>query len=474
MLPLEENYPYHPEDAVYITYTIGNLGLGPVRPDQPFKVNVSLYALGQGGTDLAAGVLIRSYGDREFRLFLPQASAAYPNGASQTVTQFIDLPSEFEILVALGLVDGALPEDDARVYQQREGLRNSYYYFVFEVDPDNSVVESSETNTFRSGSFFQVVPIRRSADYGFFVENAGSFYGDAAFSDFMNLNSSDFSTVTFDTVTNPRVPLGFTDYIWKYALYEAPFGSPNLLFQQEQQNSTMRLDVPPYVNDDDASNDIFQTISFDFNVQASDVEVAVQARDDVNDWETIYTLRPPYTDIFGPRSLNGYGGLSSSPYVVSLDGNVTAVQKVHAARITFRDRIPVAARGGLANNPQMRLVVTPAPGVVVPATPTDFRASVVDGSVILNWAGSLPVKFIDFLGVSYPVTQGAYVVERARDGVNFETLGVVDDSNIFSGQTNFRFTDTSPGTRGTNTYRVRGFTSAGVSAPNQVSILVDP
>ncbi len=465
---LEEDYPYHPEDAVYISYTIRNLGLGPVLPEQPFKVNVSLYALPVGNSDVTGGTLIRSYEDREFSLFLPPASAGYPDGAFQPVVHFIDVPSEHDLLGALGIIDPALPEDDARVYARREELRGYQFYFVILLDTENSVPESSETNLYQFGDFFRVIPVRRVD--GVFVENAGSFYGDKVFNDFMNLNSESFSSVSFDASTSPPIEGDFTDYIWNYALYEAPFGSPGLLYQQDRQNSTMRLKVPPFGNDADDTNDVFQTISFDFNTHATDVEIAVQVRDDDSApgvWDTIFTLKPPYTDVIGPRSLNGYGGLSSSPYVVSLDGNVSFVQRPHAARVTFRDELPVSAR---AANPEMRLVVTPSQGLVVPAAPTQFRAAQIDGTVALNWIGSIPEKSYDSFGINYSVPQGAYVIERARDGVNFVSLGYVTVAALFGGVSNFSFTDTAPGAEGTNTYRVRGVNAAGATIPTEVSI----
>lgn len=467
---LEEDYPYHPEDAVYISYTIRNLGLGPVHPEQPFKVNVSLYALPVGNTDVTTGTLIRSFEDREFSLFLPPASAGYPNGAFQPVVHFVDVPSEHFLLGALGLIDRGLPEDDARVYARREDLRGYHFYFVILLDTENSVPESSETNLYQFGDFFRVIPVRRLD--GVFVENAGSFYGDKVFNDFLNLNSESFSAVSFDASTSPPLAGGFTDYIWSYAFYQAPFGSPGLLYQQDQQNSTMRLKVPPYGNDADETNDIFQTISFDFNVHATDVEIAVESRDDSqpSGWKTICTLTPPYTDVIGTRSLNGYGGLSSSPYVVSLDGNVSFVQRPHAARITFRDRLPTSARGGPVDQENLRLKVIPSPGLVVPDTPTQFKAAQIDGTVALNWIGSIPEKTYDSLGGSYTVAQGAYVIERARDGVNFVALGYVTEAARFNGVFNFSFTDSAPGVEGTNTYRVRGINAAGATLPAQVNI----
>jgi hypothetical protein len=108
--------------------------------------------------------------------------------------------------------------------------------------------------------------------------------------------------------------------------------------------------------------------------------------------------------------------------------------------------------------------------LVVPATPEKFKAAQIDGTVALNWIGSIPEKTYDSLGGSYTVAQGAYVIERARDGVNFVALGYVTEAARFSGVFNFSFTDSAPGVEGTNTYRVRGINAAGATLPAQVNI----
>jgi hypothetical protein len=95
--------------------------------------------------------------------------------------------------------------------------------------------------------------------------------------------------------------------------------------------------------------------------------------------------------------------------------------------------LPTSARGGPADQENLRLKVIPSPGLVVPATPEKFKAAQIDGTVALNWIGSIPEKTYDSFGVNYTVAQGAYVIERARDGVNFVALGCVTEAARFSG-----------------------------------------
>lgn len=450
---LEANYPYHPEDPVYIEYQLSNTGLGDVTPEKPFSVNISLMGKPKDESDLTAGFIVRSYPNRDFSSFLPALRASYPDLSSLTVYQFLDLPSERDMLVAVGLINANVPEDDARVAAIREKLRDYNFYFRILVDTDNAIAESSETNAFYNGSIFNIVPVSFNKEYGY-VENAGSFFGDAAFGDFLNQRSLIFTNSVFDLGAVPPIADTFTDYIWDYALYQPASGSPNLLYQQGQQSGLISLDIPPYGKDT-----VFQTLTFDFNVLATDVSLVVEAFDDnTGSWETLFTLAPPYNGL-GKRSLTGYGGLSSTPFVIALDGNFTPVQKVHAARITFRDRLPVKSRG---NNAQMRLRVIPALGIFVPTAPVGLTADFAETTVVLSWEGSLPVG-------EYGI-QGSYVVERARSSGQFMSIGSISASKTNNGKQIYTFTDTAPGKSGLNTYRIRGFNSAGASANSEVSV----
>jgi hypothetical protein len=433
LIGLSSKYPYHPEDAVYVSYSIVNLGLGDLLPTNRFKVQFSMYAVLRGG-EITAGRVVRTYADREFSLFLPAASAAFPQSAIAEVNHFLDIPTDRDILVALGLVPVGTPEDSFEVIIARDNLANYDYYFVITVDAENKVVESSETNTTFFNNRFRVIPVNP-------FENVANFYGSEVFEDFLEINSALFTSVTFDQTAIPSLPNTFTDYIWDYALYRAPLGSPNLLFQEGEQNGVSVVNVPPY------GAVPFNTLTFDFNVRATDVEIDVEVlkAGSSTEWESepIYTLKPPYNEIFGERSLTGYGGLSSSPYIVALDGNVSFVQRVHAARVTFRDVVPTSVR---SNPRSMRLVVRPAQPEV-PPTPTGLTRSYLDQSIVIRWNGTI---FSNEYG-----TQGAWIVERSRSGGPFTTLGSTSENS---------FTDSSPGTIGSNVYRVRGLSSAGASA----------
>lgn len=438
---LSQDYPYHPEDAVYVAYDLRNLGLGDLGPDQRFKVRVSLYALlDKLETDLTKARLVKDFPDREFSVFLPAAQAAYPQGSKTEVVHFLDLPSLRDILSALGHVPAGTPEDSAPVSFNAAKVMDSLYFFRVLVDAENQVAESSETNAFWIGQLFNIVPVP-------VTEDAGAFFGYAAFGDLFFDNPAIFENASFDFAARPPSQGTFTRYIWDYALYRAPDGTPNLLFQQWEQNGLVPLLIPPASVAQD-----YQTLTFDFNVRSNDVVIHVQATDDGEAggvWETIQTLRPPYNQIFGPNSLNGYEGLASSPYVLALEGNVTDVQKVYAARITVRDRLPVALRG-VGNQPRMRLVVEPRPGLTPPQAPLTLTPSVVDTTIVLNW--TVPAD------ASADTT---YIVERSRDGVSFAVIGSVVGRS---------FTDLAPGSAGRNSYRVRSLNAAGATGAITASI----
>jgi alpha-tubulin suppressor-like RCC1 family protein len=552
---LSSVYPYHPEDAFYIDYTIQNTGLGTVTTAQPFKVGVQLMALPLEGDDPTAGTVILTYADKEVRAYLPEAGGAYPSGGEAPVFSFLDLPNERDILVALGLVPAGTPEDSAPVVTNRSKLAGFKFYFRLFIDSQNQVVESSETNVNYRSMYFSIVPVPKS-------ENFAQYIGQSAFAGFFNgkpgLQAGVILAPGFDpenlTVgsTNSQQ---FTGYMWKYALYGDPgevdrkvglvdtvggesAGHPNLLFQEGQSNgksliinrstykSYISLTSPvttpysgdivisaanftgstysgtispltppvsgpfsgsitgsftlgesplPGVDSDTLLADTYtgpitftsikggvttpcsgtiklglgsikyNTISFDFNARANDVEIDVFAVD-VNGnalsgaSEAIITLKPPYTATGGAQSLTGTGGLKDQPFVVAVEGNVTDSQKVYGSRITVRDSQPQSVRGA---TDKLVLKVRAKSGVAAAVAPTSVGVgNSVDGIVLRINGGS--------------IGGGAFVIER--------TISGIDDYSIIGSTTSSTFTDVNVTGQIVYKYRVYGASVNGITA----------
>ena len=69
---LSPNYPYHPTDGVYLTYTLGNIGLADLNPSTPFETQVFLLAVANGTPPgSTTGTIINSYPPVSNSLFLP-------------------------------------------------------------------------------------------------------------------------------------------------------------------------------------------------------------------------------------------------------------------------------------------------------------------------------------------------------------------------------------------------------------------
>ncbi len=473
---LSSYYPYHPEDPVYIHYTIGNTGLGSVLPTDKFKVRVDLMAAAKAaGIDLIGDKVVKTYTTQEYSTYLPEASGATPVGGTLPVTQFIDLPSLQVTMIALGIIPPGTPEDSAPVKNSANlAILATYnFYFRITLDVDNAVAESSETNVFAYGSLFSIVPLSSltlsngsgSSPY----ETFGSYLGQSAFGTFFVNNPGLAAGAVFDATFDPENLNGastaseqFTGYFWKYALYGDPgevdrlvgrsaesAGHTSLLYQEGVQNGQATLNYSPFVGQ------TFNTIAFDLNVAAIDVSVAVEATDDTlaGVWENVITLTPPYYGTSGVRSLSGYSGLKDNPVVLAVDGNSTDVQQTYAARILVRDIKSIATRGA-GNNPRMRLKLNTT--VAVPADPTMLGAFNNNNTVQITWSGSLPTMMVD--GMSFP--GGSFVIERSQTGAN-GVFSVIGSTSAAPVNGIYTFTDRAPGSSVTDTYRVRAITSGG-------------
>ncbi|MFA6288688.1 MAG: hypothetical protein WC661_14995 [Opitutaceae bacterium] len=494
-------YPYHPEDSVYIHYTIGNTGLGSVLPTDKFKVRIELMAVAKTATsiDLLGNTVVKTYADQEYSAYLPEAGGATPNGGTLSITQFLDLPGTRDTMVALGIIPSGTPEDDAKVYNADNLAKLATYSFYFRVtlDVGDAVAESSETNTYQLTGLFSIVSLpslTSGGGHSYPFETFGSYVGQSAFDTFFADNPGFVAGAVFESSFDPGTlnPAStgsdqFTGYFWKYVLYGDPgevdrlvgrmatsAGQTGLLYQEGVQNGQVTLNYSPFIGQ------TFNMIAFDFNIRAIDATIEVQVMDDhTPSWQTILTLTPPYLGASGVRSLSGYGGLKDNPLVLSVDGNSTDVQQTYAARIVVRDsqslQTRMANNGGTNPNPRMRLKLGTT--VAVPVTPSGLAAVASGTSVKLNWTGSLPVitvTDVDTQGGAANFQGGSFAVERSQDPVNPLT-GVVDTGFVAIGSsTNSTFTDVAPGSTVTNTYRVRAITSGGSTNYSATTFILIP
>jgi len=451
-------YPYRPEYASYIRYDIANTGLGTITESQDFDIRLDLRAVPRLNPVLDASIPIRSYNEIPQSLFLPEASGQFPEGSSSEVTHFVDLPSLRDLLVAVGSVPAETPEDDATVFSNQFDINEFLYYFEVTVDSRDDIQESSETNRFliftprdNSGSdqgalFFSIVPVN-----SFFIdsqglaafteaENYGIYTGKAAFSEF---------TISDDNpLTNPNANTDGDDLsnLFEYALATNPSAATEL-FNRARRNGTTKLDIPGFPND---SN--FMTLTFDFNVRMTDLNLLVQASDDpLVGYETIVTIDPPFLETSGPRSLTGFGGLVSNPRVLSVEGNVTDVQSVYSARVTIRDVVPF---GNDTDGRFMRIVAEPEFNTP-PQEPTDLSAgrTATGSGVVVTWNG-----VAQDLGAGI---NAAFQIERStQSNANYRLIGTTTETD---NNNDAQFIDRTVESNRTYFYRVRTVGVAGVT-----------
>ena len=144
---LSPDFPYHPEDGVFVTYDIINTGLGSVLPSQPFDVELELMAISPTATDPNSAVVIATYPALTESVFLPQINAQFPTGGTAPVTQVISLPNIRDILVGLGLVPaGDRSLDSSLVAANTAKLATFTFFFQTIVDSGDAIAESDKGN----------------------------------------------------------------------------------------------------------------------------------------------------------------------------------------------------------------------------------------------------------------------------------------------------------------------------------------
>ncbi len=433
----ETDYPWRPEDSVLVGYVVQNTGLGAVLSTQRFHVSVRLVAF---DPDLAnpSYTLVKDYGETPFNVFLPERGGEYPNGASIPVNAFVDLPTMRDMLVALGSIPAGTPEDAQAVYASRGVLRRYSYAFQFFVDSRNAILESSETNIFTGSGATQAFSIvSLENEEGERIATVGDFVGDPAFGDrFVDANF--LNGVTF--ADSPDFQL----FIQGYALglifngsSFGPEGSPQLAYDPYAHNGQPSVVFPSGLTQK------YLSLTFAFNALAEDLEIDVQVTDSlVGPWENVLTLTPPYDQPSGPSSLTGYLGVKDSPYVLSLDGNFTAVQRVWRPLLVVRDLVPLASSPSRFMRLQIRPTIT-----TPPVAPSIVRAAASGGanpSVSLNW--SLP---------SAQAPSVTYLIERSLFAdAGYSALGSVSRGEL-------TFVDASVQTNTTYHYRIRAINVAG-------------
>jgi len=452
------SYPWRPEQSSFIRYNIANTGLGDVTTDQNFDVIVSLHGKLASQDFDASAQLIKAYDPVPNSLFLPEASAQFPNGSSQQVTHFLEIPSMRDMLVGLGIIPAGTPEDSIEVYNNIPLLGDFEYYFTINVDATNNVLESSETNLFFATNFFNIVPVEipliNLNDNLFYspTENYGFYVGQSPFTPF-TIRADNPLTIPFDPDPNDPITLGDSDLdgysnLQEYAFATDPTSAASPNFDPTLQNGIIQLNIPP--NGD--SN--YLSVTFDFNVRMTDMRMIVEATDDMNNlvWDELVVIEPPYLDASGSQSLTGFGGLISDPRVVSLIGNVTDVQNVYSARITVRDIEPYAGIG--SRFMRVRAVSTsPTP----PPQPTNLDGGVVPNplGIIISWNG---VAFDEANGID-----GAFLIERStQSNADYELIGITNISDPDNNNA-AKFIDNDVSTNVPYFYRVRTVSTAGVT-----------
>jgi arylsulfatase A-like enzyme len=176
----------------------------------------------------------------------------------------------------------------------------------------------------------------------------------------------------------------------------------------------------------DAQNKDYFTMSFDFNREASDIEIVLQESSNLVDWVDSLVLQPPYTDT---------SGLASSSTVVSVSDNAPGDYTADTTRITARSAI------ALDDGTKGFLKLEVRPTVAAPSIPLYLIAVSHDG-ILLEWSSA--------------AAQEQFVIERAPAGT--------DAFARIAETTNYQYTDRSAIAGISYDYRVRAVNAAGLSS----------
>ncbi len=447
---LASNYPYHPQDGVYLTFNLGNIGLADVTPSMPFEVQVSLMAVAAGTfPSTNNGTVIKAYTPVNLSVFLPQVSGEFPNGGTTPITNYLNLPTIRDTLVALGIIPKGTPEDSGPVYANAAALSGYQFYWSVVVDPTNAIVQSSTANVWTFFNPFTLTSVPTEL-------NVGQYFGQAAFGSYVSTESAALSGTSYNAAASPASADGqFTSLITAYATGQSLTGSPQTLFQTTNQNGYPSLTIPPGLTGK------YLTQTFDFNVRANDIAIDVQSSPDLVTWSTLVTLSPPYFGTAGAQSLTGVGGLLDNPFVLSVTGNSTSVAQDYLARVTVRDSVPAPTSGSRF----MRLNIRPL--AAAPAAPGSFQAvfDITTEKSDLSWTGALPTIQDPFSGPGNLIPAGAYVIERASS--------VTPNNFVVVGQSTTNFFSETLTVSGSYIYRIRAITTGGASAA-QTAVEVVP
>ncbi|HBR92632.1 MAG TPA: hypothetical protein DEA90_00530, partial [Opitutae bacterium] len=353
---VENEKVFYPKESIRFDWELQNIGLGDIPYGTELTQTIELWSVGADVVDpsLEDAEKILDLGSVTEVTALPGRLTA-DNTSQSTIAykQLYRLPSQAELLAALGEVDGGLEDLNAAVISSLAALEE--YQFFLVLIRDQSIDQSSDLNvTAMMSESFRV----------------SAFPYDTGLDASSDVDAS-LDYVLWDSFQDGRIPWGAIapsseslDTLGGGAyeqLYYYAFNLPLLTNLSTASPDLSRVDNVTSYNQTRTvvdSGTSYRAITFDIVRGASDLVYRVQ-RDNGSGWETWIDIQPPYLDTLyglsagyvGSRTLSDVNASDGIDSLLELDEViVSAVDNNYTATVTVRAD---------DNSSNMRVVVIP-------------------------------------------------------------------------------------------------------------------
>ncbi|MDQ8193042.1 CARDB domain-containing protein [Coraliomargarita sp. SDUM461004] len=323
---LNEGLLYYTEGELRMKFDIQNIGLGNVKSSDEWTTQINLRGIKREDVASADASLTPfqdfvdavdptlTLGTFTVEEFMAGRSEANPSGSSVAIDLELALPSEARLLQII--------EDD---YSFAD-----YLWFIEVVIDSTSALTQSEIVNEATGSVapveypWWILNIQEILDSDSYLTDMNTSEVDGAFGITRAFSSMDATTWE---LLYPGYSTADSENLLAYAFNRSPSSGDTAGDQFPGSYGVVEIEGDEYLS-----------ISFDIVTRATDLTYVVQAADDVAfttnqvDLLTInVTNSTGYTDLTGPASLTGDGGL------IDADNVVSVLDQGYAANVTVQD-----------------------------------------------------------------------------------------------------------------------------------------
>ncbi|MFQ3223933.1 MAG: alpha-tubulin suppressor-like RCC1 family protein [Lentimonas sp.] len=394
IIDVDETQRYNPNSSVRLRFNIQNIGLGDVSGADNFTTQINLRGILRPGDD-----------DDDPYLLLgedPELSSISTAATSPIILgefNIQDVLNGRSYDSGLNLVfDGETKDVDIELFLPAN------LYLLERVAADKSIEDYLW--------FFEVIvnrdfPIDETDTYNtWWCVDAGTLLGPPSPVDWVTaFNGGDDDGLFGIELASPLTSSG----LWQ-ADYGVDVTAPGMLLAYAFNRNPASGDttgntfpgsygIMRVEGETDAEDEDFLSITFDFVALSTDLVYEVQAADEVtfasvDPLLTIDTTIDSYTDLVGPYSLTGEGGLVEKPNVISVH------DQGYAARVTVKDIVATTD----ADRRFIRIVVNTSTETSPVAVETQLN-NLVRGEMMANYGvtdanDALPADDLDLDGVS--------------------------------------------------------------------------